>query len=275
MEAGASVAASSLVPCGELCLAANTYAGNPAVAIGKNSLGARREKRSWPQWFLHGILLPTLQRVISLQPLVLLPTFSFWMKQSSYSFCSDLGFFWWRFCLTSAAGYVLALLLCITIYWAGVTCLRLTSKDWPETTLTENTLGSHLWKMVMEALFLSRLWTSLLLQTPWFSTFLRLLGARVGARVCFDDDLGFHEPWLLEIGEDSQFGVARLSPHSLELDGSIILQRLVIGRNVTLLEEASVFGGTQVPDRCLLGSFCRPLKGQQLEAREYNSTPAR
>ena len=30
-----------------------------------------------------------------------------------------------------------------------------------------------------------------------------------------------------------------------ELDGSIILQRLVIGRNVTLLEEASVFGGTQ------------------------------
>ena len=141
-KAGASVAASSLVPCGELCLAANTYAGNPAVAIGKNSLGARREKRSWPQWFLHGILLPTLQRVISLQPpgiswqyffvtdclmppfpetwlrgirafpstcrpLVLLPTFSFWMKQSSYSFCSDLGFFWWRFCLTSAAGYVL------------------------------------------------------------------------------------------------------------------------------------------------------------------------
>lgn len=97
------------------------------------------------------------------------------------------------------------------------------------TTLTENTLGSHLWKMVMEALFLSRLWTSLLLQTPWFSTFLRLLGARVGARVCFDDDLGFHEPWLLEIGDDSQFGVARLSPHSMELDGSIILQRLVIG----------------------------------------------
>ena len=67
-----------------------------------------------------------------------------------------------------------------------------------------------------EALFLSRLWTSLLLQTPWFSTFLRLLGARVGARVCFDDDLGFHEPWLLEIGDDSQFGVARLSPHSME-----------------------------------------------------------
>ena len=116
---------------------------------------------------------------------------------------------------------------------------------------------------------MSRLWTSLLLQTPWFSTFLRLLGARVGARVCFDDDLGFHEPWLLEIGDDSQFGVARLSPHSMEpwtarssrtwnctwnaadylkpqeLDGSIILQRLVIGRNVTLLEEASVFGGTQ------------------------------
>ena len=42
-----------------------------------------------------------------------------------------------------------ALLLCITIYWAGLTCLRLTSKDWPEMTLMENTLGSHLWKMVM------------------------------------------------------------------------------------------------------------------------------
>ena len=34
-------------------------------------------------------------------------------------------------------------------------------------------------------------------------------------------------------------------PKPQELDGSIILQRLVIGRNVTLLEEASVFGGTQ------------------------------
>lgn len=153
MEAGASVAACSYVPPGELCLAAHTFAGNPAVAIGKSSSGTRREKRCWLQWFLHGIFLPTLQRAISLQPLVLLPTFSFGMKQSSYTFCSDLGFFWWRFCLTSAAGYFLALLLCIAIYWAGVTCLRLTSKDWPVTTLTENTLGSHLWKMVMEALF--------------------------------------------------------------------------------------------------------------------------
>lgn len=30
----------------------------------------------------------------------------------------------------------------------------------------------------------------------------------------------------------------------------------------------------QVPDRCVLGSFCRPLKGQHLLAREYHSTPA-
>ena len=67
-KAGASVAACSYVPPGELCLAAHTFAGNPAVAIGKSSSGTRREKRCWLQWFLHGIFLPTLQRAISLQP---------------------------------------------------------------------------------------------------------------------------------------------------------------------------------------------------------------
>ena len=71
------------------------------------------------------------------------------------------------------------------------------------------------WKLSQETLFLSRLWTSLLLQTPWFSVFLRLLGAKVGANVCFDEDFGIQEPWLVEIGDGTQIGVARISPHSL------------------------------------------------------------
>ena len=70
--------------------------------------------------------------------------------------------------------------------------------------------------ILQETLLLSRLWTSMLLQTPWFSAYLRLLGAKVGEKVSFDEDLGIHEPWLVEIGEGTQLGVARISPHSLE-----------------------------------------------------------
>ena len=38
-----------------------------------------------------------------------------------------------------------------------------------------------------------------------------------------------------------------------EMDGSIVLRRVVLGRNVTLLEEAQVFGGTEVLGVTVLG----------------------
>ena len=56
-----------------------------------------------------------------------------------------------------------------------------------------------------------------------------------------------------------------------ELDGSIILQRLVIGRNVTLLEEASVFGGDSGWGKYRANSSCENLRSSRIKALDKGS----
>ncbi len=68
--------------------------------------------------------------------------------------------------------------------------------------------------------------------------------------------------------------IAVLSPHTVKMDNSAVLLRVHVGDRVSLFPRSGVYGGTQLADGVLLGSHCRPFRGQMLTGdAEYNDTP--
>ncbi len=65
-----------------------------------------------------------------------------------------------------------------------------------------------------------------------------------------------------------------LCPHTIQMDNTVKVLDLQLGDRSTLLPRSGVYGGTQIPQGTLLGSHCRPFRGQTLAGdAEYNDTP--
>ncbi len=65
-----------------------------------------------------------------------------------------------------------------------------------------------------------------------------------------------------------------LCPHTIQMDNSVQLLSVRVGDRVSLLPRSGVYGGTSLPDGVLLGSHCRPFRGQTITGHmEYNDTP--
>ncbi len=65
-----------------------------------------------------------------------------------------------------------------------------------------------------------------------------------------------------------------ITPHTIKMDNSAVLLNVQLGDRVSLLPRSCVHGGTQLADGVLLGSHCRPFRGQMVTGdAEYNDTP--
>ncbi len=68
--------------------------------------------------------------------------------------------------------------------------------------------------------------------------------------------------------------IAVLSPHTIKMDNSAVLLSVHVGDRVSLFPRSGVYGGTKVSEGVLLGSHCRPFRGQTIAGHaEYNETP--
>jgi non-ribosomal peptide synthetase-like protein len=119
--------------------------------------------------------------------------------------------------------------------------------------------------------------TDMLSGTPLRSVLLRLLGARIGARVYVDQGVALSELPFIDIADDAVINEgAALIAHSEQPDGRVSFKTLHLGAQSSVLWSGYLVGGTHLPDRAVLGSLSRPFDGQQLEAdREYDNTPCR
>ncbi|MEZ5409021.1 MAG: Pls/PosA family non-ribosomal peptide synthetase [Acidimicrobiales bacterium] len=107
---------------------------------------------------------------------------------------------------------------------------------------------------------------------PWF---LRLQGARVGARM-FDDGAGLTEPALVTIGDDCSLNHgAALQAHSLE-DGTFKSDRIRLGSGCTVGPAALVHYATDLGDGCVVDPDSFVMKGTTVEPGGYwQGNPAR
>ncbi len=65
-----------------------------------------------------------------------------------------------------------------------------------------------------------------------------------------------------------------ISPHTIQMDNTAKVLTVQLGDRSTLLPRSGVYGGTKIPQGTLLGSHCRPFRGQNLVGdAEYNDTP--
>ncbi len=58
------------------------------------------------------------------------------------------------------------------------------------------------------------------------------------------------------------------------MDNSVALLSVQVGDRVSLLPRSAVYGGVRLAERVLLGTHCRPFRGQMIAGdAEYNDTP--
>jgi len=107
---------------------------------------------------------------------------------------------------------------------------------------------------------------------PWF---LRLQGARVGARL-FDDGAGLTEPSLVAIGDDCSLNHgAVLQAHSLE-DGTFKSDRIRLGTGCAVGPAALVHYATELGDGCQVDADSFVMKGTTVEpGGHWQGNPAR
>lgn len=107
---------------------------------------------------------------------------------------------------------------------------------------------------------------------PWF---LRLQGARVGARL-FDDGAGLTEPALVTIGDDCSLNHgAVLQAHSLE-DGTFKSDRIRLGAGCAVGPAVLVHYATELGDGCLIDPDSFVMKGTTVEpGGRWQGNPAR
>ena len=111
--------------------------------------------------------------------------------------------------------------------------------------------------------------------TPIKPIFLRLQGARVGARL-FDDGAGLTEPSMVTIGDDCMLNHgAALQCHSLE-DGTFKSDLIAVGDRCTLSTNAFAHYATTIADDGVLEADAFLMKGSRIEAgTRWWGNPAR
>ncbi len=111
--------------------------------------------------------------------------------------------------------------------------------------------------------------------TPFKPWFLRMQGARVGARV-FDDGAGLTEPSLVAIGDDAMLNYgATLQCHSLE-DGTFKSDHIVVADGVTIATMGFVHYGAVVGDRARIDADSFVMKGSIVAPDSvWHGNPAR
>jgi len=100
---------------------------------------------------------------------------------------------------------------------------------------------------------------------------------RIGKTVFFD---GAHQDasYYVTIKDDVMLnckGAALQSPHSLEIDQTVSMKHVTVGKGAGVMFNSNMNGSSNLPARAVLGSRSRPFQGQLLEeGEEYNSSPA-
>ena len=105
--------------------------------------------------------------------------------------------------------------------------------------------------------------------------YLRILGAKLGSNVVLD--LGaLSDPSLVEIGDDSVLSGGSCLATSAVRGGRLVMDRIVLGRQVAIAKRSVVELGTTVGDGATLSAFSATLPGTVLDPlTEYHGAPAK
>jgi carbonic anhydrase/acetyltransferase-like protein (isoleucine patch superfamily) len=285
LEAGAGIGAYSYLAPNTEVPVGTLFVGNPAHHMTslaqEGDTAARRflQLRSWPGWFCHNMFCKTVFKFFMIQPMLSVPIFYFWGMELFREHANTDGGKPSEVLaqvLLGAAAFFAGLFLLI-LFAQATLLLRCKARRSGVEELRFGFLlfSGYCWmfEQYTTQVFLAR-WLYALRGTFWMRMILRALGATIGQNV-FLDEGRFYEPWFSTVEDNVTMHTGcKPCPHSLEMNGDVLIRRVRICRGCTMLDATTVHGGGVLPENALLGSWSRPFTGQQLEpGREYNGSP--
>jgi len=282
LQKGAGIGAYSYLPPNTEVPAETLFVGNPAHRMASLSeQGVQRfpQLRRWSGWFCHYMLYKTIFKFFMIQPTFSVPIFYFWAMELFHEHVSpEVG---------KPVEVLAQVLLGAVAFFAGLLLMLLFSRatlglrwkarrpEVEELRFGFLSFSGYCWlfeQYATQAFFIR--WMYALRGTLWMRLILRALGARVGHNT-FIDEGKFYEPWLVTAEDDVTMQTGcKPCPHSLEMNGDVLLRRVRLCQGSTLLDGSTVHGGGVLPQGALLGTWSRPFSGQRLEpGREYHSSP--
>jgi acetyltransferase-like isoleucine patch superfamily enzyme len=144
--------------------------------------------------------------------------------------------------------------------------LRISDLSWTLMKWVQYMSASHIVRLASGAVFRG---------SPLWTAYLRMNGARIGARV-FINTLSIADHNLLELGDDVVIGAdVHISGHTVE-GGMVKTGRVRVGSNVTIGLGSAIDIDIDIGDGCQIGAFTLVPKHARLEPNAvYVGIPAR
>ena len=144
--------------------------------------------------------------------------------------------------------------------------LRISDLSWTLMKWVQYMSASHIVRLASGAVFRG---------SPLWTAYLRMNGARIGARV-FINTLSIADHNLLELGDDVVIGAdVHISGHTVE-GGMVKTGRVRVGSNVTIGLGSAIDIDVDIGDGCQIGAFTLVPKHARLEPNAvYVGIPAR
>ncbi len=262
---GACVMEQSLVANGQVVPANETWAGSPARRVDPDpqivELASRTPARRWP-------LLVMLGFVVGLGLLLVLPTL-FLVPGLLLIWGVAHGDLWLGLALTPLAGLLQVLATCaVVVVGKRLTLYATTPGAYP----LRSWFGLRKW-FVDRLMALSMGLTNSLYSTLYVIPFLRILGARIGARAEVSTVSNI-DPDMLTLGTECFVADLAVIGAARAHNGFIALGATEIGERGFIGNAALVPGNTKLPHDCLIGVLTVPPSEPAAPGSSWLGSPA-